>query len=255
MSGTAYWSYPILTFGIVACTFFWQPFWKSIVYPLGKSSSSGGKCQVTFTYPNGQVDFRFFPCPDKLCCFYFLPLALMRFHYYDCLFPWHLALSDTKKKLKKYYVHSSLGLQVTECYLPIHLIKEVKICRYFVFCTLKKVNGPNVTAKIACKQQKIRVRLQYIWAVFWGDAIFLLFLVCLAVLNILRSGLLFQHINFYSFMPFMHKISTWVVRVNGKHPKLVQQQRQQQQQQQESKACFKRRATTVLSWLDCSSTQ
>ena len=52
----------------------------------------------------------------------------------------------------------------------------------------------------------------------------------------------------------MHKISTWVVRVNGKHPKLVQQQRQQQQQQQESKACFKRRATTVLSWLDCSST-
>ena len=35
-------------------------------------------------------------------------------------------------------------------------------------------------------------------------------------------------------MPFMHKISTWVVRVNGKHPKLVQQQRQQQQQQQES---------------------
>ena len=53
----------------------------------------------------------------------------------------------------------------------------------------------------------------------------------------------------------MHKISTWVVRVNGKHPKLVEQQRQQQQQQQESKACFKRRATTVLSWLDCSSTQ
>ena len=48
----------------------------------------------------------------------------------------------------------------------------------------------------------------------------------------------------------MNKISPWVVRVNGKHPKLVQQQ-----QQQESKACFKRRATTVLSWLDCSSTQ
>ena len=34
----------------------------------------------------------------------------------------------------------------------------------------------------------------------------------------------------------------------------LQQQRQQQQQQQESKARFKRRATTVLSWLDCSST-
>ena len=45
----------------------------------------------------------------------------------------------------------------------------------------------------------------------------------------------------------MHKISTWVVCVNGKHPKLVQQQRQQQQQ---SKACFKRRATAELSWLE-----
>ena len=36
----------------------------------------------------------------------------------------------------------------------------------------------------------------------------------------------------------MHKISSWVVCVNGEHPKLVQQQ----QQQQQSKACFKRRA-------------
>ena len=38
-----------------------------------------------------------------------------------------------RKNFQKYYVHSSQGLQVTECYLPIHLIKEVKICRYFVF--------------------------------------------------------------------------------------------------------------------------
>ena len=179
--------------------------------------------------------------------------TMMCFHYYDYLFPWYYALSDTKKKLQKYYEHSSLkGLQVTECYLPIHLIKEVKICRYFVFWTLKKVNGPNVTAKIACKQQKIRVRhLQYIWAVFWGDAIFLLFSVCLAVLDILCNWSFSYHVNFFSFM-FMHKISSRVVCVNGKHPKLVQQQ--QQQQQQQSKACFKRRATTVLSWLDCSST-
>lgn len=32
---------------------------------------------------------------------------------------------------------------------PIHLIREVKICRYLVFWTSKKVNGPRRTVKIA----------------------------------------------------------------------------------------------------------
>ena len=45
-------------------------------------------------------------------------------------------------------------------------------------------------------------KLQKIWAVIWGDLIFLLFLVCWADL---------------SFM-FMHRSSTRVVCVNGKHP-------------------------------------
>ena len=48
-------------------------------------------------------------------------------------------------------------------------------------------------------------------------SIFLLFLVCSADLDILCSGLLSNHINFFSFM-FMHKISTRVACVNGKHP-------------------------------------
>ena len=175
---------------------------KYCVYPLGKSSWSGGKW--------------------KLWCVF----TTMIIFFLDTL-PYQIP----GKKLKKYYEHSSLkGLQVTECYLPIHLIKEVKICRYFVFWTLKKVNGPNVTAKIACKQQKIRVRhLQYIWAVFGGDAIFLLFSVCLAVLDILCNWSFSYHVSFFSFM-FMHKISSRVVCVNGKHPKLVQQQQLQQQQ-------------------------
>jgi hypothetical protein len=32
---------------------------------------------------------------------------------------------------------------------PIHLIIEVKICRYLVFWTSKKVNGPRRTVKMA----------------------------------------------------------------------------------------------------------
>ena len=50
------------------------------------------------------------------------------------------------------------------------------------------------------------------------DAIFLQFLVCEADLDILRNGLLSQHVKFYNFM-FMHKISTRVVCLNGEHRK------------------------------------
>lgn len=32
-----------------------------------------------------------------------------------------------------------------------HLMSVVKICKYFVFCTLKNANGPNVTVKMAKK--------------------------------------------------------------------------------------------------------
>ena len=47
-----------------------------------------------------------------------------------------------------------------------------------------------------------------------GDAIFLLYLVCSADLEILCSGFFFHHVKFYSFM-FMRKISTRVVCVMG----------------------------------------
>jgi len=36
----------------------------------------------------------------------------------------------------------------------IHLIAVVNICKYFVFCTLKKVKGPSVTVKIAWKKKR-----------------------------------------------------------------------------------------------------
>ena len=58
-------------------------------------------------------------------------------------------------------------------------------------------------------------KLQKIWAVFWGDAIFLLFLVCSADLDC--SGSFSHHVKFSCLM-FMHKISTRVVCLNGKHP-------------------------------------
>ena len=48
-------------------------------------------------------------------------------------------------------------------------------------------------------------------------SIFLLFSACSADLDVLGSGFLSYHIKFFSFM-FMHKISTRVVCVNGKHP-------------------------------------
>ena len=46
-----------------------------------------------------------------------------------------------------------------------------------------------------------------------ANAIFLLFLFCLADLDILCSGLFSHHVKFYSFM-FMYKISTPMVCVN-----------------------------------------
>ena len=58
-------------------------------------------------------------------------------------------------------------------------------------------------------------KLQKIWAVFWGDAIFLLFLVGSADLDC--SGSFSHHVKFSCLM-FMHKISTRVVCLNGKHP-------------------------------------
>ena len=58
-------------------------------------------------------------------------------------------------------------------------------------------------------------KLQKIWAVFWGDAIFLLFLVCSADLDCSWS---FSHHVKFSCLMFMHKISTRVVCLNGKHP-------------------------------------
>ena len=60
-------------------------------------------------------------------------------------------------------------------------------------------------------------KLQKMWAVIWGEAIFQLILVCSADLYILCSGSFFHHVKFYSFI-LMHKIFTRVVCVNGKHP-------------------------------------
>lgn len=37
---------------------------------------------------------------------------------------------------------------------PIHLIREVKICRYLVFWTSKKVKGPRRRVKIAWGQKE-----------------------------------------------------------------------------------------------------
>ena len=55
-------------------------------------------------------------------------------------------------------------------------------------------------------------KLQKIWTVIREDAIFLLFLVCSADVDILCGVLFSHHVRFYSFM-FMHKISTRVVCV------------------------------------------
>ena len=60
-------------------------------------------------------------------------------------------------------------------------------------------------------------RLQKIWAVIRGDAIFLLFEVSLADVDIFYSDSLSGNLAFNCFM-FMPQISHPVVFVNGKHP-------------------------------------
>ena len=60
-------------------------------------------------------------------------------------------------------------------------------------------------------------KFQKIWAVICGDAIFLLFSVCSADLDILSSSSFSHLVKFNSFM-FMHKISPGWFCVNGKHP-------------------------------------
>ena len=53
------------------------------------------------------------------------------------------------------------------------------------------------------------------WAFDWGDAIFLVFLVCSVDLDKLCSRFFFHHIKFCNFM-FMRKISAREVCFNGK---------------------------------------
>ena len=65
---------------------------------------------------------------------------------------------------------------------------------------------------------------QKIWAVIWGGAIFLLFLFCSVDLDILCRGSFYHHLKCNSWT-FMHKISTRVGYVNGKHPELVRLER------------------------------
>ena len=62
-------------------------------------------------------------------------------------------------------------------------------------------------------------KLKEISAVIWGNLIFLLDLVCSADLDIPCSGLFFNRVKFYSFIKFMHKISTRMVYVTGQRPK------------------------------------
>ena len=60
-------------------------------------------------------------------------------------------------------------------------------------------------------------KLQKIWAVIWGDIIFLLFWVSLADVNIFYSDTHSRNFAFNCFM-FMPEISNQMVFVNGKHP-------------------------------------
>ena len=57
-----------------------------------------------------------------------------------------------------------------------------------------------------------------IWTVICGDAIFLLFSVCSADMDILCSGSFSQLVKFYNFK-FVHNIPTRMVCVNGEHPR------------------------------------
>ena len=61
-------------------------------------------------------------------------------------------------------------------------------------------------------------KLQKIWAVILGDAIFLLFQVSLADVDIFYSDSYSRNLAFNCFM-FMPEISNRMVFVNGKHPR------------------------------------
>jgi len=66
------------------------------------------------------------------------------------------------------------------------------------------------------------VNLQKIWAVNWGDAIFLLSSARSADVDILCSGPIFQPVKFHNFMCICTRlISTRVVCVSGKHPQFL----------------------------------
>ena len=61
-------------------------------------------------------------------------------------------------------------------------------------------------------------KLQKIWAVIRGDAIFLLFKVSLADVDLLYSDSLSHDVGFHRLI-FMPEISNRMVFVNGKHPR------------------------------------
>ena len=65
-------------------------------------------------------------------------------------------------------------------------------------------------------------KLQKIWAVIGGDAIFLLFEVSLADVDIFYSDFLSRNTAFNCFM-FTPEISNRMVFVNGKHPLTILQ--------------------------------
>ena len=78
--------------------------------------------------------------------------------------------------------------------------------------------------KFQLENQMVRVipfgKLQKIWAVIRGDAIFLLFEVSLADVDIFYNNSLSRRLAFNCFM-FMPEISNWMVFINGKHPRKV----------------------------------
>ena len=63
-------------------------------------------------------------------------------------------------------------------------------------------------------------KLQKIWAVVRGDAIFLLFEVSLADVDIFYNNSFSRNLAFNCFM-FMPEISNRTVFVNGKHPRIT----------------------------------
>ena len=66
---------------------------------------------------------------------------------------------------------------------------------------------------------------QKMWAVISGDEIFLLFLVSSANLDVFFSRSFSHLVKFYRLI-FMHKISSLVVCVNGRHPRSFKNKKQ-----------------------------